>query len=134
MGIEEKSMNTENIYPYLVVRYMAAAYQRQPIAVLPNLTDSSLCEAELVQQLVVVDGEYLRSGKINVSKLHLLQHEILRRTFADGLRRCLVLGPKESYFCEPNGTVFRSITAPSGGVLLNSPPLGVGENTGGGEQ
>ncbi len=120
-------MEKKNVYPHMVVRYMAAVYQFQPISILPHNPDCRWTGAELARNLCAVDPTFAPTGRLNSDALFLLQNEILLRTIADGLRRCLVLSPIESYFCEPNGTISRSKEPPSGGLRLDRPPVGLGE-------
>lgn len=113
---------------------MAAVYQIQPIKILAANPDYRWNSAELAHNLVAIDSTFAQTGTLTSTALFLLQNEILRRTVADGLRRCLVVSPTESYFCESDGTIYRASTQPTGGLRLDKPPMNPSEFTKRGQQ
>lgn len=102
------------MYPYLVIRWMAAVYGRLPIEFIDE-GESKLTKEKL---LVYFPNAY-KDGLLRIEAMDaavgVISDEVVKRRF----RMCLVLSETDCYFIEPDGSINHSTEPPSGGIRID---------------
>jgi hypothetical protein len=104
---------TNTQHPFVVLRAMAAVYVKRPV----RFVDDPSEPMNKVSIVVHCPGA-LRSGKITPEARQRLIETVKDQVRTGGCSQCIVLGPKEALYVEPDGTVKQSTQPPSGGVVL----------------
>src|SRR3712207_4987136 len=98
-------------YPYVVIRWVAAVYGRRPVSFaspLPGAEGYFLSPGYLDSA-----GMITEEGRTELERLVLADVKDTR------LRMCVVYGPKDCVFIEPDGSLKTSESPPSGGVRMD---------------
>ncbi|MBC7690961.1 MAG: hypothetical protein H7222_04280 [Methylotenera sp.] len=91
-------------YPYVVIRYMAAVYH---------------CEGVALNDVDVNPGlKRFYEIELCPGYREALCNQVLAKVRRDGFRRCVVFGEANSVYIEADGSMKESDAAPSGGVEL----------------
>lgn len=101
-----------NKFPYVVVRLMAAAYSVRQIEF-----DNTITVASFGPNAKLHVPPY--KAEIAISETLYLIDVLISLVRHTKHRMCLVVSEDESYYVEIDGSVTRSTSRPSGGVILN---------------
>ena len=112
-------------FPYLVVRIMAAVYQREAIAVHSGPAEGQVKHrgSFLSHPGVSEDGRTINNAARTYFETVVL--EVVQRT---GYRMCIVWAKDDCSFVERDGSIDRNLEAPSGGIWLRADLRSAGEN------
>ena len=99
-------------FPYLVVRLMAAVYYRYPIEFVHNGNANPDPEALTVFESDPFDAD----GKLTLESKRKLIEVVSFEARETGLRMCVVFGPMEAVYVEPEGAIREAARPPVGGV------------------
>ncbi len=101
-------------FPYLVVRLMAAVYYRYPIEFAWNGNTSSISEALILFEPNPFDAD----RKLTLESKRKLIEVVSFEARETGLRMCVVFGPMEAVYVEPEGAIQEAAQPPvSGGDI-----------------
>jgi hypothetical protein len=92
---------------------MAAVYVKRPV----RFVDKPSEPMNKVGIMFHCPGA-LRRGKLSPEARQRLIETVKDQVRTGGYSQCIVLGPQESLYVEPDGTVKQSTQPPSGGVVL----------------
>lgn len=107
-------MKSREGYPYLVVRYIPAAYSRCPIEFVEHENVKPNEEVLTLVEPHPFDAEGRITPKCREALMEAVKHEARRRRF----RMCIVFGERDALYIEPDGKVSQSSDPPSGGLDL----------------
>lgn len=113
-------LRTDGPYPYVVVRFMAAAYGRRSVRFVP--TTEPIVEPS-TDNMIIQDDETATTGALSGAARQKLIARVLADVKRSGLRMCCVFGPDDAAFCERDGSVKFSQEAPSGGMQIDPPMM-----------
>ena len=103
-------------FPYLVVRLMPAVYNCYPIEFAWNGNTSSIPEALTLFEPNPFDADGNLTPECRRKLIELVGFEA-RET---GFRMCVVFGPKEAVYVEPEGAILEASQLPVGGVDIGT--------------
>ena len=106
-------------FPYVVIRWMAGVYGLREVVFVPDSPGGDEVASQggpitVAHPLPFVDGTLTDEAR------HAVVEKVRRVSTASRFRLCVVLGPTEVVFVEPDGTTRESARAPSGGVRLDA--------------
>ena len=106
-------------FPYVVVRWMAAVYGLREVEFVRDSPGGDEVASQggpitVSHPLAFVDGTLTEGARRAVVE------KVRRISMASRFRLCVVLGPTEFVFVEPDGTTRESDRPPSGGVRLDA--------------
>lgn len=102
-------------FPYLVIRLMAAVYQREAVAVHLGPARAMIKHKGSRLSHPGIAGDVKAIS--NASKAY-FEAALVREVRRTKHRMCVVWGPDECTFVEPNGDILRKSEAPRGGLLM----------------
>ena len=104
---------TAKRYPYLVVRLMAAVYQREEIAI---QNGEPMAHVGFRDSYVHHPTPFAEDGAVSQGCRDLLMAATLEAVRRTGYRMCLVWAANETTYIERDGSVNADSEAPSGGL------------------
>ena len=121
--VEPAAVPRQSRFPYIVVRLMAAIYQREEIDIQVGEPGVAIGYRS---SYVRHPAPYTESGEISPGCRELLVHAVLAAVQKGRFRMCLVWARNSCTFCERDGVTLDSNDPPSGGFGsggVNSTPL-----------
>jgi len=103
-----------NSYPYVVIRWMAAAYGRREVIFV-----ASGHSVESSQEVLVADSAPWAEGALTSRARAALIERVLELVRESGYRMCVVFAKDDSVYCERDGSTWSQSEAPSGGIRLD---------------
>lgn len=115
-------MGSEMVYPYVVIRWMATVYCRRPFVYLDETaSDSEAAFRSDRPNFPIKYGGSLfdENGKLVREAREALIAQVMIAVKASRFRMCIVEGPGQAIYIEPDGSVIFNRTAPSGGIQID---------------
>lgn len=104
-------------FPYLVVHLMPAVYNRYPIEFAWSGNTNSIPEALTLFE----PNPFDKSGELTAECRRKLIEVVSFEARETGLRMCVVFGPNEVVYVEPEGVIQEAAQPPVGGVDIGTP-------------
>lgn len=101
---------SETVHPYVVVRFMACIYARRSVWFGVGLPERG--------HDLVVPIPPPRGPELTPQERRAVIDAALAATVDTGFRRCVVFGPGDAVYVEPDGRAWSSDQPPSGGVAV----------------
>lgn len=113
---------TQNTYPYIVKRLMAAAYCREDVMLLTYDEFSRIINPSVLNDFLYIVSEEKpdRNEPFSNKLIEQLKQSTLARVRKDNFRRCIILSKTECIYVERNGSFNVSMPVPSGGINIDT--------------
>ncbi len=105
------SSNDRPVHPHVVIRFMACVYARRSVWFGGGLEERG-------HDLVVPTPAPVDPWNLTQAEREAVLDAALAATVLTGHRRCVVFGPGDVVYVEPDGSRKASDTPPSGGLAL----------------
>ena len=115
------SAETEETYPYLIIRPMAAVYSKRVIAFVEH---ERATPTRPDVYITVVCPDPFREGQLTDKAKDALVEAAKRRVSESRIPACIVFGKRDLLYVNPNGETKLSAEAPSGGLWFTPKKTG----------